>query len=92
MNALDSQHLFYSCPYPVKSDEEEYTFKTDHDIVYAVSFKEETFFDPIPAYWFDLMNRSHRPSPNDPKVPKNHPYLEDIISRFDAEIAMFKEK
>lgn len=162
MNALDSQHLFYSCPYPVKEDEEEYTFKTDHDIVYAVRFKEESFFDPIPAYWFDLMNRSHKPSPNDPKVretviriiveffrvnpdimlymcdnandqqamrnrlflkwftgteqskqyfiktanildeqvenfiaiivPKNHPYLEDIINRFDMEIAMFKAK
>lgn len=68
MNLLDLDQLFYTCPYPVKYDGDEYTFRTDHDIVYAVDFKEELSFAPIPAYWFDLTNRSHRPSPNDPKV------------------------
>ena len=159
MNQLDLDHLFYTCPYPVKYDGDEYTFRTDHDIVYAVDFKEEDSFSPIPAYWFDLSNRSHRPSPNDPKVretviriiieffrqnpdimlymcdnandqqaqrnrlflrwfkgaeqsklffiktavvvdedmenfiaivvPRQHPYLNDIIARFDSEIEMF---
>ena len=159
MNQLDLDQLFYTCPYPVKYDGEEYTFRTDHDIVYAVDFKEEQSFAPIPAYWFDLTNRSHKPSPNDPKVretviriiveffrqnpdimlymcdnandqqaqrnrlflrwfrgaeqsklfyiktavvndegmenfiaivvPREHPYLIDIIARFDAEIEMF---
>ncbi len=159
MNQLDLDLLFYTCPYPVKYDGDEYTFRTDHDIVYAVDFKEEQSFAPIPAYWFDLLNRSQRPSPNDPKVretviriiieffrqnpdimlymcdnandqqaqrnrlflswfkgaqqsklfyiktavvvdegmenfiaivvPRKHPYLEDIIARFDAEIEMF---
>ena len=159
MNLLDLDLLFYTCPYPVKYDGDEYTFRTDHDIVYAVDFKEEQSFAPIPAYWFDLSNRSQRPSPNDPKVretviriiieffrqnpdimlymcdnandqqaqrnrlflswfkgarqsklfyiktavvvdegmenfiaivvPREHPYLEDIIARFDAEIEMF---
>jgi hypothetical protein len=68
MNALDLDRLFLDCPYPVRKDGEEYSFKTDYDIVYAVSFKDESFFSPIPAYWFDLMNRSHKASPNDPKV------------------------
>ena len=58
MKELDLQHLFYDSPYPVKLDDGEYVFRTDHDIVYAVSFKSEPFFDPIPAYWFDLTNRS----------------------------------
>ena len=159
MNQLDLDQLFYTCPYPVKYDGDEYTFRTDHDIVYAVDFKEEDSFSPIPAYWFDLSNRSHRPSPNDPKVretviriiieffrqnpdimlymcdnandqqaqrnrlflrwfkgaeqsklffiktavvvdedmenfiaivvPRQHPYLNDIIVRFDSEIEMF---
>ena len=159
MNQLDLDRLFYSSPYPVKLDGEEYTFRTDHDIVYAVDFKEENSFAPIPAYWFDLINRSRMPSPNDPKVretviriiieffrvnpdimlymcdnandqqsqrnrlflrwfrgaeqskqfyiktaivndeeienfiaivvPRQHPYLEDIIARFDNEIEMF---
>ena len=64
MNLLDLDQLFYTCPYPVKYDGDEYTFRTDHDIVYAVDFKEELSFAPIPAYWFDLTNRSHRPSPS----------------------------
>jgi hypothetical protein len=68
MKELDPQHLFYDSPYPVKLDDGEYIFRTDHDIVYAVSFKPEPFFDPIPAYWFDLMNRSDMASPSDPKV------------------------
>jgi len=49
MNQLDLDLLFYTCPYPVKYDGDEYTFRTDHDIVYAVDFKEEQSFAPIPA-------------------------------------------
>ena len=64
MKELDPQHLFYDSPYPVKLDDGEYIFRTDHDIVYAVSFKPEPFFDPIPAYWFDLTNRSGKISPS----------------------------
>ena len=160
MNPLDTERLFLTCPYPVKQDGDEYTFKTDNDIVYSVDFKEEPAFSPIPAYWFDLTNRSQKASPNDSKVretviriiveffrvnpdimlymcdsandqqaqrnrlflhwftgaeqsrlffiktaqvidegienfiaiivPRHHPYLEDIINRFDAEIALFQ--
>lgn len=160
MNPLDTERLFLTCPYPVKQDGDEYTFKTDNDIVYSVDFKEEPTFSPIPAYWFDLTNRSQKASPNDSKVretviriiveffrvnpdimlymcdsandqqaqrnrlflhwftgaeqsrlffiktaqvidegienfiaiivPRHHPYLEDIINRFDAEIALFQ--
>ena len=160
MKELDPQHLFYDSPYPVKLDDGEYIFRTDHDIGYAVSFEQESLCDPIPAYWFDLANRSGKASPSDPKVretviriiveffranpdimlymcdsandqqaqrnrlflrwfmgaeqsklfyiktemvidegmenfiaiivPRSHPYLEDIIERFDSEIAMFR--
>jgi hypothetical protein len=68
MNPLDTERLFLSCPYPIKQDGNEYTFKTDNGIVYSVDFKEELTFSPIPAYWFDLTNLSHKASPNDPKV------------------------
>ena len=68
MNPLDTERLFIKCPYPVKRDGDEYTFKTDNDIVYSVGFKEESIFSPIPAYWFDLANLSHKASPNDLKV------------------------
>lgn len=68
MNPLDLERLFLSCPYPVKQDGDEYTFKTDYGIVYSVDFKEEPTFSPIPAYWFDLVNLTHKASPSDPKV------------------------
>ena len=38
MNPLDTERLFLSCPYPVKQDGDEYTFKTDNDIVYSIVF------------------------------------------------------
>ena len=129
--------------------------------MYSVDFKEEQTFSPIPAYWFDLTNLSHKASPNDPKVretviriiveffranpdimlymcdnandqqaqrnrlflrwftsaepsklfyiktavvvdegmenfiaiivPRQHPYLEAIIERFDTEVQMFND-
>ena len=68
MNPLDLQRLFLDCPYSVKQDDNVYTFKTDYGILYAVEFKEEEVFAPIPAYWFDLINLSHKSSPGDPKV------------------------
>lgn len=57
--------------------------------VYSIDFKEEPTFSPIPAYWFDLTNLSHKASPIAIIVPRQHPYLEAIIDRFDAEIEMF---
>lgn len=159
MKPLDTNRLFLECPYPVRQEGNEYTFRTVFDIVYSVDFKEESTFSPIPAYWFDLTNRSQKASPSDPKVretviriiveffrqnpdimlymcdsandqqaqrnrlflrwftgteqskwfsiktalvldegvenfiaiivPRNHPYIDAIMERFDAEIALF---
>lgn len=55
-------------PYTVELCNEAYVFRTDHDIEYAVYFNYESAFGGMAAYWFDLSNRSHKVSPNDPKV------------------------
>jgi hypothetical protein len=68
MKALDIVRLQLSSPYTIVREGDEYLFRTDRDILYAVSFQ---IYDAIPgltAYWFDLSNRSHRSSPNDAKV------------------------
>ena len=68
MKALDTARLQLSAPYTIVQEGEEYLFRTDTDILYAVSFQ---IYDAIPglsAYWFDLSNRSHKASPNDTKV------------------------
>lgn len=160
MKALELNILNRLAPYEVELRDGEYYFHTDFDIVYSAEFKYEPAFGGMPAYWFDLTNRSGKVSPSDPKVretviriiieffranpdillymcdsandqqaqrnrlflrwfmgaeqsklfyiktemvidegvenfiaiivPRSHPYLEDIIERFDAEIEMFK--
>ena len=162
MNSLDTNLIAQFAPYKVWYTDGEYRFETEHGILYAVDFKEESMFSPIPAYWFNLMNRSGKASPNDVKtratvtciieeffrmnpdillylcdnandqqamrsrlflrwfngyaqqenyyirtekvddegeenyvaiiVSRQHPYLTDIIERFDTEISMFKSE
>lgn len=68
MNALDTSRLQLSAPYTVVKVQDEYVFRTDNDILYAVSFQAYDAIPGLKAYWFDLSNRSHRASPNDVKV------------------------
>ena len=68
MMLLDTAKISEAAPYNVWYDNGEYIFKTDAEIVYAVGFKLDDVFQSFTAYWFDLTNRSHKPSPNDLKV------------------------
>ena len=104
MNPLDQAFLSRLAPYTVVLIDDEYCFHTDFGVEYAVAFNPEPSFGGLPAYWFDLSNRSGKASPNDPKVrdtviriifiaiivPRLHPYLNEVIAHFDAEIEMFK--
>lgn len=160
MNPIDLSLLNLLSPYTVVFYGDEYAFRTDYGIEYAVEFSYEPSFGSLPAYWFNLSNRNQKASPNDPKVretviriiieffranpdillymcdsaneqqaqrnrlflrwftgaeqrkqffiktaqvmdegaenfiaiivPRHHPYLNEIIAYFDAEIAMFQ--
>lgn len=68
MKVLDTVKLQITSPYAVVMEGDEYLFRTDNDILYAVSFQQYDGISGITAYWFDLSNRSHLPSPNDKKV------------------------
>jgi hypothetical protein len=68
MKTLDVNVINQSAPYGVRLEEGTYRFHTDYDIAYIVEFEQEDVFDNAPAYWFGVVNRSHRPSPNDSKV------------------------
>jgi hypothetical protein len=70
MNALDLGRLQLTAPYTIIKAGEDYLFRTDNDILYAVSFQEYDGIEGLNAYWFDLSNRSHSASPNDTKVRK----------------------
>ena len=68
MKPLDINVVNKSAPYGVRYDDGRYWFHTDFDIVYVVEFEQEELFEFMPSYWFGIINRSHLPSPNDPKV------------------------
>lgn len=68
MKSLDVNNINQFSPYGVRFEDGHYRFHTDYDIAYIVEFEREDIFDAAPAYWFGVVNRSHRPSPNDPKV------------------------
>lgn len=68
MKALDVNVINQSAPYGVRIEDGSYRFHTDYDIAYIVEFEQEDVFENASAYWFGVVNRSHRPSPNDSKV------------------------
>ena len=68
MNPLDQEFLSRLAPYTVVLIGDEYCFRTDYAVDYAVAFNPEPSFGGLPAYWFDLSNRNQKASPNDPKV------------------------
>lgn len=68
MIELNVHEINEYAPYHVEFDNGEYVFETSHHIQYAVSFDPETMLDEIPAYWFNLSNRSGLPSPNDNNI------------------------
>ena len=81
MKALELNILNRLAPYEVVLRDGEYYFHTDFNIEYSVEFKYEPAFGGSPAYWFDLMNRSGKASPNDPKVRET---VIRIIVEFDS--------
>ena len=68
MNNLDTARLQLASPYTIVQEGDEYLFRTDNDILYAVSFQDYDAIPGLTAYWFDLSNRSQKASPNDVKV------------------------
>lgn len=68
MNPIDLKIVNVYSPYAVWFDDDVYYFKTDFDILYAVSFDEEGIFVEDAAYWFNLSNMTHKKSPGDKKI------------------------
>ena len=50
MNKLDIERINEYAPYKVEVEAGQYIFETDHDILYGVSFDEETMPDSLKAY------------------------------------------
>ena len=68
MKPLDMKLVNRLAPYKVEYKRGEYVFETDHDIRYSVWFEQDPVSTTMPAYWFNLTNRSQKASPNDSKI------------------------
>ena len=84
MNPLSINHININSPYKVWAENEVIRFETTHGIRYSVDFDSEDDM-PYKAYWLNLTNESHKPSPNDRLMQ-----LQAIVDFFDEEIAMFQ--
>lgn len=89
MNSLDINHISILAPYKVLKDDGEYLFETDHGILYAVEFKEEPMFGSLTAYWFNLVNRSQKASPNDVKIRATVTCIIEEFFRANPDILLY---
>lgn len=67
MRTLNLNRINFTSPYKVWEYENEYHFITDFNVAYTIEFEQEESTDFV-AYWFGLINRNGKKSPNDPKL------------------------
>lgn len=67
MKPLDLAGINPLSPYTIWQKGSRYYFKTDYDILYAISFDKEDLWVDEDAYWFNLSNMSNKKSPGDRK-------------------------
>ena len=68
MIRLNIERINKYAPYKVEEEAGQYIFETEHDILYGVSFDEDTMPGSLNAYWFNLTNHSLKVSPRDSKI------------------------
>lgn len=68
MNQLSIERINEYAPYKVEVEDGQYIFETDHDILYGVSFDEDSMPGSLKAYWFNLTNYTQKSSPRDLKI------------------------
>lgn len=79
MTPLNLPQINLQSPYVIWEKDSRYYFKTDYDILYAISFDEEEMWVDEDAYWFNLSNMSNKKSPGDRKIA---PTIARIINGF----------
>lgn len=89
MKVLDVNIINQSAPYGVRLEDGKYRFHSDYDIAYVVEFDPDDIFETVHAYWFGVINRSHLPSPNDPKVRATIICIIEEFFRQNPEILLY---
>lgn len=86
---LDIKCINELAPYKVEIVGDELIFETAFNIQYAVSFDPEEMFEGIAAYWFNLSNRSGKPSPNDANIKLTIICILEEFFRSNPEILLY---
>mgnify|MGYP007101836716 CR=1 FL=1 len=88
MNALDTNRINVNSPYKVWAEHMVIHFETEHGIRYAVDFDYED--NPLyVAYWLNLTNESHKPSPSDSLIPKTLICIVEEFFRQNPDILLY---
>ena len=88
MNALDTNRINVNSPYKVWAEGLVLHFETESGIRYAVDFDCED--SPLyTAYWLNLTNESHKPSPSDREIPKTLICIIEEFFRQNPDILLY---
>lgn len=88
MNALDINRINVNSPYKVWSEGNVIRFETNYGIRYAVDFDYEA--NPLyTAYWLNLINESHKSSPNDKLTPQTLICIVEEFFRQNPDILLY---
>ncbi len=88
MNALDTNRINVNSPYKVWAEGQVMHFETEHGIRYAVDFDLEDN-EIYVAYWLNLTNESHRPSPGDRRIPQTLICIVEEFFRQNPDILLY---
>ena len=88
MKSLDINSININSPYKVWAKGAVLHFETAYGIRYAVDFDYED--NPFcSAYWLNLTNESHKPSPNDRQIPKTIICIVEEFFRQNPDILLY---
>lgn len=89
MKQLNTNLINRYAPYKVEFDKDAYIFETDYDIQYAVWFERDPVSESMPAYWFNLTNRSLKASPGDVKIRNTVILIIEEFFRSNPDILLY---
>lgn len=88
MNTLDVSRINVNSPYKVWAENGVIRFETSYGIHYSVDFDPED--NPLyKAYWLNLVNESHKPSPNDYQIPRTLICIVEEFFRQNPDILLY---
>lgn len=89
MNKLNTDHINGNAPYYVSYDSDgAIVFFTDYGVEYSITFDDDA--NPYyTAYWFNMSNMNHTPSPGDKKIAQTVICIIEEFFRQNPDILLY---